>query len=344
MSDWAYGPGWWQASDGKWYPPESHPNAQLPPPPPAGQYGREPPRPSQRRYVVLSIVGVIALAAILIVVLLVSLGGHSRVVATFVPVSRSVSGQQLADDANRLVRRLSAFGDSSASVDVRGRSVVVLGGTRLPVPASVLLASGTLQFRPVLCGSAPYTTPTDGTKLGPLPDACSSSAYSLQAPNLTVNVSTGNSNESSIPFDPALSPYQSSTSTYNNAHPHSPVLLPVQGGSGVRYLLGPSELSGSAVASAQAAFQARQWVVDVTLTGPGAVGFDALSEKYFHEIIGIDVDGTVVSAPLTQPAQAAFTSFAGRVQISGSFSKAEAQNLAASFDSGPLAAPLRIAR
>jgi len=30
------GPGWWLASDGKWYPPQSHPNhpAQFPPPPP----------------------------------------------------------------------------------------------------------------------------------------------------------------------------------------------------------------------------------------------------------------------------------------------------------------------
>jgi hypothetical protein len=28
-------PGWWQASDGKWYPPHQHPrNRRLPPPPP----------------------------------------------------------------------------------------------------------------------------------------------------------------------------------------------------------------------------------------------------------------------------------------------------------------------
>lgn len=27
MSDTAQGPGWWQASDGRWYPPESHPQA-----------------------------------------------------------------------------------------------------------------------------------------------------------------------------------------------------------------------------------------------------------------------------------------------------------------------------
>lgn len=28
------GPGWWLASDGKWYPPESHPNHPAPLPPP----------------------------------------------------------------------------------------------------------------------------------------------------------------------------------------------------------------------------------------------------------------------------------------------------------------------
>lgn len=38
MSDYSQGPGWWQASDGKWYPPQ--PAAGGPPPPPYGQpYG-----------------------------------------------------------------------------------------------------------------------------------------------------------------------------------------------------------------------------------------------------------------------------------------------------------------
>ena len=35
MSDTSQGPGWWLASDAKWYPPQSAP-APLPPPPPAG--------------------------------------------------------------------------------------------------------------------------------------------------------------------------------------------------------------------------------------------------------------------------------------------------------------------
>src|SRR5947209_7011995 len=33
MSDTQRGPGWWIASDGKWYPPELHPNYRPPPPP-----------------------------------------------------------------------------------------------------------------------------------------------------------------------------------------------------------------------------------------------------------------------------------------------------------------------
>ena len=34
MSDVSQGPGWWQASDGRWYPPEQHPNARAALPPP----------------------------------------------------------------------------------------------------------------------------------------------------------------------------------------------------------------------------------------------------------------------------------------------------------------------
>jgi hypothetical protein len=41
VSDTQQGPGWWQASDGKWYPPETHPSRQVPPPavPPPGYPG-----------------------------------------------------------------------------------------------------------------------------------------------------------------------------------------------------------------------------------------------------------------------------------------------------------------
>jgi Domain of unknown function (DUF4389) len=44
MSDVSQGPGWWIASDGKWYPPEQHPDYQ-PAPPPIEPGGAFPPMP-----------------------------------------------------------------------------------------------------------------------------------------------------------------------------------------------------------------------------------------------------------------------------------------------------------
>ena len=345
MSGWAQGPGWWQASDGRWYPPESHPNALLPPPPVGGLYGQEPLHPLRRRTVWLSIIGsVIVVVVAVVVVVLVSVGGPRKTVATFVSVSASASSQQLGSDASQLNRRLQALGDQSDSVVVKGSTIVVQGDTKLPVPASTLIESGTLQFRPALCQAAPFTPSQAGTTLGPVPGACSAPEYSLTDPTLIVNVATGTSNIDSIPLDPALVPYKSSTAFYNNDDPHKPVLIPLDDGGGERYLVGPSELSGTAVAGAEAAYQAPNWVVNVTLTERGAGAWDALAQKYFHEIIAIDLDGRIVSAPLTQPAQSTFVSFAGRVQISGSFTKRSAELLAANLDSGPLAAALRVRR
>lgn len=47
MSDRSQGDGWWQASDGKWYPPESHPD-HRPPPPPEATRTVVPPPPVER--------------------------------------------------------------------------------------------------------------------------------------------------------------------------------------------------------------------------------------------------------------------------------------------------------
>lgn len=47
MSDVSHGPGWWQASDGKWYAPELHPNYQPPVPPPPPRQTAVPPTEPQ---------------------------------------------------------------------------------------------------------------------------------------------------------------------------------------------------------------------------------------------------------------------------------------------------------
>lgn len=46
MSDVSQGPGWWLASDGKWYAPEQHPNYVAPPPAPTPPPPAPPPPPT----------------------------------------------------------------------------------------------------------------------------------------------------------------------------------------------------------------------------------------------------------------------------------------------------------
>ena len=63
MSDQSQGPGWWLASDGRWYPPEQHPSA-----PPAAQRG-QPSHPtggrgSLGRYLVCAVISLLLIGGV----------------------------------------------------------------------------------------------------------------------------------------------------------------------------------------------------------------------------------------------------------------------------------------
>ncbi len=299
-----------------------------------------------KRSLVVSLSVVVALAIILLAATLgagwspklgLDLAGGSQIV--YQPAHK-ISNGDMATTLNVIRNRVDGAGVSGANVNSQGGNVVVqLPGLKNPKSVIKLInQTAQLQFRPALCATGPYTAPKKGTKLPALPSACSAATYSLQSPTLAVDTSSGQSNIASIPLDPVLAAYKSTTSRQDDAQKNKPVLVPLQGGGGERYLLGPSELSGTAVAQggASAQFQSPNWVVNVTLTGSGATAWDKLAEKYFHQIIGIDLDGQIVSAPLTQPSQATFTSFAGRVQISGNFTQSTAQTLALDLNYGSL--------
>ncbi len=76
MSETQEGPGWWRASDGKWYPPSESAAAPPPPPPAAQPYGGQPygqpPVIVKKKghgclYAVLGAVGVVVLLVIIVV-------------------------------------------------------------------------------------------------------------------------------------------------------------------------------------------------------------------------------------------------------------------------------------
>src|ERR1019366_218734 len=81
-------------------------------------------------------------------------------------------------------------------------------------------------------------------------------------------------------------------------------------------------------------------VVNYTLTKTGSPLWDQVAQRNFHAELAIELDGVVQSAPLIQPNQATFSSFAGQGQISGSFTEASAKTLALAMNFGAL--PVRL--
>ncbi len=112
---------------------------------------------------------------------------------------------------------------------------------------------------------------------------------------------------------------------------------PNAGFGGDRLLLGPAQLAGKEITSAQAAFNSPDWVVNLNLSSTGSKEWDTLANEQFHAYIGMDLDAQVISAPLTFPnARRSFTSFGGKIQISGNFTESTAKSLALDLQFGAL--------
>jgi preprotein translocase subunit SecD len=235
-----------------------------------------------------------------------------------------------------LTNRVDGLGVSGATVNLQGKDVVV------SVPGvkdarSVLQAVGQtaqLLFRPVLCETSVGSTLTP---LGTNPMPTCGAQYADTAANLNVNTSTGNS--AAIAPDPAFNDIASTKPAKDV--PNATVLLPLLGQPGVRYVLGKSEMTGHSIKKAVAQEdQAGAWVVNYTLTSTGSPLWDKVADENFHQLLAIELDGVVQSAPLIQPDQATFTSFDGQGEISGSFTQSSAQTLALAMNFGAL--PVRL--
>src|ERR1700686_4345425 len=81
MSDISQGPGWWQASDGKWYPSEQHPNHWSSPPPPMSGFAGAPYPVTARYYPTGQAQSTSGLAIASLVLSLIWLGGLGSVLA-----------------------------------------------------------------------------------------------------------------------------------------------------------------------------------------------------------------------------------------------------------------------
>ncbi|HEY8081820.1 MAG TPA: hypothetical protein VIE15_06985, partial [Acidimicrobiales bacterium] len=248
----------------------------------------------------------------------------------------TISASQLNEAETIIRNRVAGIGVSGSTVQVQGNPPQIIvqvpgvdNGRQLQ---REIASTAQLLFRPVVCFAVPYVKPTGKTKIGNtahLP-ACDP-PYVLSKQNINVVPNSNDVNgytSNNIPADPKYANYPSTIPTQDVAL--RPALLPglptAQGTA--RYVLFPAVMTGNVVSGAQAQQDSTgAWVVNCTLTSQGSVQWDHYSQQYFHQFMGIELDGIVQSAPLILPAQASWTSFNGQVSISGNLTQADANTL-----------------
>ena len=116
-------------------------------------------------------------------------------------------------------------------------------------------------------------------------------------------------------------------------------------GTDTKYKLGPVQITGAALSKSTAVYvpagstttATPGWQVNFTLNGAGAKTFAEVTTRLNGKQLAIVLDNVVVSAPTVQSPITG-----GQGQITGSFSEAEAKNLALVLNSGAL--PVELAR
>ncbi len=265
-----------------------------------------------------------------------------------------VTQADIDETVNILNLRVNGLGVSGAQVQSTGTkqiSVSIPGVTNAQQVLQQIGQTARMYFRPVECFAYPQPIPKSSkTKvlprgIGTIP-ACQSSTL-LTATNLgvTPNNSPQGYSSNNVPPDPSYETIPS-TSVDKSDYSSSTVLLPgLSGACGGSYrcVLGPSEMTGHAIGSAQATQnQTGAWVVDYTLAGAAnSQLWDKVAQENFHQFLGIELDGNVYSAPIIQPTQSTFTSFDGKGEISGNLTQAQAQSLAQAMNYGALPITLK---
>ncbi len=270
-----------------------------------------------------------------------------------------VSQADLNETVNILNMRVNGLGVSGAQVQTSGTnqiSVSIPGVTDAQQVLNQIGQTARMYFRPVECFAYPEGVPKNAPKnyvpprgVGTVP-SCSSS-YQLTASNLgvTPNNSVQGYSSNNVPPDPQYEA-NPSTSVEKPNYENSTVLLPGlsttgSANGGQRYVLGPSEMTGHSIGSAQATQnQTGAWVVNYSLAGQAnSQLWDKVAQENFHQLLGIELDGVVYSAPIIQPTQTGFTSFNGQGEISGNLTQSDAQNLAQAMNYGALPVTLKAA-
>jgi preprotein translocase subunit SecD len=275
-------------------------------------------------------------------------GGVSVVLKPSGPAAKS----ELSEAVNIIDRRVNGLGVSNSEVAVQGSDVVInLPGIKNSQQALAELGTtAELYFRPVYCVIPPYapaSTSTTTSRPSPATTAPASTATTVPASTTT----TAPANQAVSQADcgsAAAASLPSTTPDHDNPAvavilPNDPKTNPSVGNE--RYILGPADLTGTAVSNAVAELNPTtgQYSVALTLTSSGGAKFDSFAAARYActqqnpsnpppcAQEAFELDGEVISAPDFQAA-----SFNGNVSITGNFTSSQARTLAEELKYGAL--------
>ena len=323
-----------------------------------------------RRNLVLSLVIIVAVAAIALGLTLVAgnkpqlgldlQGGASVVLQPKESVDSGVLDQAIAIIRNRV----DALGVAEPEITRQGNSILVeLPGVKDQDRALELVGqTAELRFRPTLQNlppdpSQPVASPSTSaasaddagattTVAGATTSAGSATTAAPAAGSDASASTTANSTGTTVTVPTSVIP----TTPADQDDPGKEVVLEEKDRDGTvtaRYQLGPAALTGAGVETAEAQIDTNtgQWSVHLTMKS-GQIGIDGwnqLATRCFNRDatcptgqIAIVLDSIVKSAPVVQTG----TFTRDQIQITGNFSEREAKNLALVLRYGSLPVPL----
>ncbi len=231
--------------------------------------------------------------------------------------AHTVSQATLQQTISIIRNRVDALGIASPNISQQGNNIVVqLPGVKDAQRALQIVGqTAQLSFRIVLCQVPAYTQPPKGT--------------AIPASDTALSCPTTQAETTAMAYVPTT-PVTGVPDTKN-------ALLPIKGTTGSRYIVGPALLTGSALQSAYAGVDSSgTWSVSFSLTSAGSPKFDAIATKYYQQQLAIVLDGIVESAPTINA-----KTFGGQGNITGSFTQAQAQDLALVLKYGALPVQLQ---
>lgn len=295
-------------------------------------------------------------------------GGTQLTLTPQLASGQSVSPEQLEQAVGIIRQRVDASGVSESEINTQGGQNIVVSIPGTPDDATLerIRASAKLEFRAVLTAdlASSSTIGEEGAEgEDGDPSASPSPSDGSAEPSAAPSASDPAADPSAAP-SPSASPTDASDPNWitpelqeqfdsfdcatvsesgANIAPEDEPLITCEADSGLKYILGPVEVTGAQIADATSGLiqsgtgvSTGEWGVFLEFTGEGTQAFREVTERLVtlegvRNQFAIVLDGQVISAPRTI---SAITD--GRPQISGNFTQESSKTLADQLKFGAL--------